>query len=150
MSVDIQKSLGFNLGTTFFALGALLSKNLMANDINLTHHQAKMLILLGRFEGIKQQELAKIVQKDKPTITKMIDNLEKSDLVERRMDPEDRRNRLIYLTEGGKSIRKKVVPIVQKTLDEATSEISGEEFDNLIKSLTKLRENIQQKIEVEE
>ena len=148
--MDIQKSLGYNLGTTFFALGALLSKNLLANDINLTHHQAKMLMLLGKYEGIKQQELAKIVQKDKPTITKMIDNLEKNDLVERRMDPDDRRNRLIYLTDNGKAIRKKVVPIVQKTLDAATSEISEDEFDNLIKSLTKLRENIQQKLDINE
>ena len=143
MSIEIEKSLGYNLGTTFFSLGSLLTKNISAENINLTHKQVKLIIFLGHNEGVNQQELACILQKDKPSITKMIDLLEKKDLVVRKADKNDRRNKLLFLTEAGRDTRKELIPIVKKSLAQATEVLTQEENKQLIELLIKVRNNIQ-------
>ena len=149
-NIDIENALGYNLGTTFFALGSLLSKNLSKHRIDLTQKQAKMLMFLGHYEGVKQQELACILQKDKPTITKMVDLLEKKALVVRKKDASDRRNRLLYLTDSGKKLRKHIIPVVQATLNEAVGGLDEDEYRQLIRSLKKVRTSIQKKLEENE
>ena len=64
--------------------------------------------------------------KDKPGITRLIDNLEKENLVERRPDAKDRRLNLIFLTTKGKTIEKEVMSIVNQTITDAVKGIDPE------------------------
>lgn len=56
---------------------------------------------LGKFGGLQLKELAVKCNISRPTITGVIDTMEKKDLVKREMNPEDRRSYLIELTEKG-------------------------------------------------
>ena len=57
----------------------------------MTRAQWVILIWLERQPGITQKELAEIIEVEPITVARLIDRLEKSDMVERRPDPKDRR-----------------------------------------------------------
>ena len=105
-----------------------LLNNFRKNNISLTKEQWTILGVLWQNDGCSQQTLADKTYRDKPGITRLVDNLEKENLVERRPDAKDRRLNLIFLTPKGKIIEKEVIEIVNQTLEDA---IKGIDLENL-------------------
>ena len=64
-----------------------------------------VLLPLWRSDGQSMKQLTQLSLLDKATLTALIDRMEKSGLVERRIDPADRRSFRIYLTERGREIQ---------------------------------------------
>ena len=82
---------------------------------------------LGK-DGVTQQELCNATFKDKPSMTRLIDNMEKLHLVIRVSDKKDRRTNKIHLTETGKKLEEKARFIANKTLKEALHGLTLEEL----------------------
>nr|NMF95813.1 MarR family transcriptional regulator [Aromatoleum toluolicum] len=76
----------------------------MANlrDSPLTLARARMLIHLERNEGIRQVDLAELLEIQPMTLVRMVDQLASEGLVERRTDPADRRAHRLYLTDAAR------------------------------------------------
>jgi len=64
----------------------------------LTLAQARALVYLARNEGLRQVELADLLEVQPITLARLIDQLAQCGLVERRPDPDDRRAYQLYLT----------------------------------------------------
>jgi DNA-binding MarR family transcriptional regulator len=64
----------------------------------MTRAQWVILLWLERSPGITQNELASLVEVEPITIARLVDRLEARGLVERRLDPKDRRVRRLHLT----------------------------------------------------
>ncbi|KAB7709070.1 MarR family transcriptional regulator [Bacillus aerolatus] len=79
-------------------------------------------------------ELAERLLLDSATITGIIDRLEHNGFIERRVDPDDRRNKLVFLTEKGKSLE---VLLCQK-MDEMNKEVTSEFADEEIRLFKKM------------
>jgi len=94
----------------------------------LTPEQWMVLQFLSLKDGISQQELATITYKDRPGITRMLDNLEKTSLIARLADKSDKRSNLIHLTKAGLSVHQKAKSIVLKTMQDALVGISETEI----------------------
>ncbi|HEX7045186.1 MAG TPA: MarR family transcriptional regulator [Burkholderiales bacterium] len=62
-----------------------------------------VLVLIEANAGMKQTDLARAVHLDRSTVVNVIDNLERMNLVERRIVEGDRRSRALYLTAEGKA-----------------------------------------------
>jgi len=73
-------------------------------ELSITRSQARLLAYISLNEGAKQSEIAALMDVQKITLTKMTDDLEKKNLVERRADPADRRVRKLYMTEQAKPV----------------------------------------------
>jgi DNA-binding MarR family transcriptional regulator len=119
-----------------------MQKKFRENNIDLTYEMHQIMACLWKKDGVKQQELADLTLKDKASMTFLIDNLTKRDLVKRMEDPSDRRNKLIYLTPTGKQLGKKIEPWVNELLA-----IAGKGFDigtlrNYITAIEKMRNNV--------
>ena len=84
---------------------------------------------------VTQAEIAERTIKDKPTITRMVDVLEKKGFVVRRNDENDRPVYKIYLTEEGKILEQKLVPIVEKHIEKALAGIVPDEVEKAKKLL---------------
>jgi MarR family transcriptional regulator for hemolysin len=69
-----------------------------AHRTGMTRAQWVLLAWLQRRPGITQNELAGLVEVEPITVTRLVDRLEKHGVVERRLDPADRRLRRLYLT----------------------------------------------------
>ncbi|MCD8261890.1 MAG: MarR family transcriptional regulator, partial [Bacteroides sp.] len=77
---------------------------------------------------VTQQELCNATFKDKPSMTRLIDNMERQHLVVRISDKKDRRTNLIHLTKTGKQLEDKTRKVVNHTLVEALQNVTLEEL----------------------
>ena len=91
-------------------LRQFLQKKFRENNINLTYEMHQIMACLWKTDGLRQQDLADKTLKDKASLTCLVDNLSKRNLVDRYEDPNDRRSKLIFLTAEGKELGKKVEP----------------------------------------
>ncbi len=133
-------------GRTHSVFNRALLNNFRRNNVALTKEQWTILGVLWQDDGCSQQTLADRTHKDKPGITRLIDNLEKEKLVERRPDTKDRRLNLIFLTPKGKTIEKEVIEIVNQTLEDAIKGIDPENLKIVRDTFQKIYDNLEPKI----
>ncbi len=112
----LEESLGYAMGRATRTLGVLVSHNFAKAGFDVTCEQWSVLVHLGKKNGQSQQQLAEFTCKDKTTITRLIDNMEKHNLVVRVPDKSDKRQKLIYLTKKGRDLQEKLTKVIQKTL----------------------------------
>lgn len=74
------------------------------NNYDITIEQWALLTRLWQNDGISQTELSRRSSKDLPTVTRMLLKMEKKGLISRRVDPDDSRSTLIFLTNEGKDL----------------------------------------------
>ena len=78
----------------------------------LTEATWRPLVYVGRLgEGVRQKELATALALEGPSLVRLLDNLERRGLIERRPDGNDRRARGIYLTRPGRTLAAKVAEV---------------------------------------
>ncbi len=93
-----------------------------------------MLCQLWKEDGISQQDLCNRTFRDKPSITRLVDNLEKLQLVKRVSSDSDRRINLVYLTRQGIKLEEISMQLAGETLNEALNGISTDHV-NLCKDI---------------
>ena len=113
-----------------------LNKNL--NEHEVTTEQWAVLSALWKKDGQTQQELADHANKNKASITHLIDNLEKRKLVARLVDESDRRNKLIHLTPEGADLQEALTKVVNRTMKKVTAELDKKELKQCKKTLKKM------------
>lgn len=86
--------------------------------------------LWGEQDGSRQQELADKIGKDKASLTKLLDNLEKRNLVKRISDETDRRSKRVWLTANGKKLKDKVYPLALSVVEMAEKGISKNDLQH--------------------
>ena len=75
-----------------------------ARRFGMTRAQWAVLLRLERREGLKQSELAEILDLQPITLTRLVDRLCDNGLIERRADPNDRRAKRLYLTPAARPL----------------------------------------------
>lgn len=115
-------------GKVSAAINRKLLRNFKASGLDITPEQWTVLLYLWEKEGVTQQTLCNATYKDKPSMTRLIDNMEKQHLVVRISDKNDRRNKLIHLTKTGKDLEAKARQINKKTLKEALAGLTIEDL----------------------
>jgi DNA-binding MarR family transcriptional regulator len=132
----------FLTGKVSTAISRRLQRNLKLAKLNITAEQWTILYHLWQEEGLTQQELANLTFRDKPSITRLINNLEKISLVIRVNDKQDRRSNLIYLTKEGRKLKEEGMKQSITTLNEAVSGLNLEELRAAQHILDKVFQNI--------
>ena len=82
----------------------------LKSGYKITVEQFTILALLWYQDGINQQEIAEAIDRDKTTVSRVINTMTKQGLVKRQRGS-DKRERLIHLTNYGKEIQDKLVRI---------------------------------------
>lgn len=119
-----------------------LNRNFAKAGHDVTTEQWRILRCLQNQDGQRQQDLADVVHKDKTCITRIIDSMEKRDLVVRIPDRLDRRQKLIYLANKGKRLQEELMQIVQTTSLEVQQDIDVAHLDICRNVLTKIYSNL--------
>ncbi len=97
------------------------------HKIDLTYEMFQILYCLWNQEGVNQQDLANQTVKDKASLTLLINNLEKRNLVERKGCELDGRNKKVFLTAKGKDLEKTVMPLVSEIYKSIIKQIDEKE-----------------------
>lgn len=125
---DIRLIFAILNGKVSAAINRKLSRNFRQSGMEITPEQWTVLIFLWRKDGVTQQELCNATFKDKPSMTRLIDNMERQHLVVRISDKNDRRTNLIHLTKDGKDLEERARIVANQTLQEALEGINVEEL----------------------
>ena len=119
----------FVTGKASTAIARRLQKKFNAAGLNLTIEQWSVLYHLWKQEGISQQELCNATFRDKPSITRLVDNLEKQNLVKRVPSETDRRINLIFLTRQAQKLQDESMALAEETLNEALETVPADKID---------------------
>lgn len=115
---------------------------LKQQNIDLTPEQFLLIDLLWNQGPLSQQDLADQMQKDKNSITKLVDAIERKGFVVRKQNPNDRRSNTIVLTDLAYNLKDdaktKGISILNRMLDG----IPEEELQSFLQTLEKLCSNM--------
>ena len=100
-------------------------------------------ILWEEQESLSQQKIADIIQKDKNSVTKIIDSLEKKNLVNRVVDKNDRRINKIELTKDGHDLKLTATEIAIKFMNDAVKGIDDSDLDKFVKVMLQMKNNLE-------
>lgn len=121
---------------------AFMRTKLKGQNIDLTYEMLQVLKILWEKDGVNQQELANLLHKDKASMTYLIDNLSKRNLVQRTEDAVDRRNKLITLTKQGRELKNVILPWIDELYTVAGKNVSKETLQNGIALFEKMYSNL--------
>jgi DNA-binding MarR family transcriptional regulator len=99
--------------------------------LDLSPADAGILRLLRISAGISQQELAARLQIHPSRLVAILDNLEKRQFVERKANPDDRRQYSLHLTRDGGEILQRIGKVAKEHQDALLSALNSEERDKL-------------------
>lgn len=112
-------------------------------NVGLTPEQFLLIDLLWNQGPMSQQQMADLMQKDKNSITKLVDALEKKGLVVRKKDDTDRRSNLLVLTSEADGLKMDAKEKGISILDSILEGISEEELKSFLDTLAKLTNNME-------
>ena len=114
-------------------VGRLLTNTIEKRSItilpNLKKADMGLLVNLWMKDGVRQQDLASSIIKDKGTIARAINRMERENLVVRVSDEQDKRTKRIYLTNKGKEMKNCLIPLASEIIAQATEELNAEEIE---------------------
>lgn len=113
-----------------------------AKVLGLTRAQWSVLAHLARNEGSNQAAIADVLDVEPITLVRLLDRLEESAWIERRVDPKDRRARLIYLTAKARPILAEMQILGGETRDLMLAGLTESERETLYRQLTRMRANL--------
>jgi DNA-binding MarR family transcriptional regulator len=124
------------------AVARRLQKNFRAAGLEITIEQWSVLYHLWKEDGLSQQELCNRTFRDKPSITRLIDNLEKQELVNRMPSSTDRRINLVALTDKAKEMQQLTIDLANQTMNEALIGVKKENIELVKQVFQRVYDNL--------
>lgn len=129
-------------GMASTAVARRLQKHFRQAGLEITIEQWSILYHLWKNDGLSQQELCNRTFRDKPSITRLVDNLEKQQLVQRVASREDRRINLVYLTDAALALQEQTIQLANQTMDEALAGVNKDDIEVVKNVLQRVYDNL--------
>lgn len=137
-----EQSIGALVGSLGKVMHRALTERFRSEGIDLNVDQWIVLIHLWHEDGQNQAQLGDTAGRNKTTVTRAIDTLERKSLVVRVADKSDRRHKLIYLTHAGREMTQQILPHVMEIQERASEGIAHQEVEVCKSVLYKMFQNL--------
>jgi MarR family transcriptional regulator, transcriptional regulator for hemolysin len=117
-----------------------------AAQFGITRAQWVVLVRVDRSEGLKQSELADILDLQPISLTRLLDKLCECGLIERRPDPVDRRAKRLFLTAAARPLLEKLGDLGEELMATALAGVEPDSVERMIGELGTVKENLRQAI----
>ena len=107
-------------------------------DLTLTQYKILKFLLLRPIGTVRQVDIEQYFYIRNPTVTRVLQNLEKKGLIERECNPDDNRSKIISLTEKAKSMEKLLYQLGDELEEKLTSNLTLEDKKELLRLLKKI------------
>ena len=131
-----RRSIGYLLKRAHSLIAERIEPELA--QAGLTFTQYVVLIHLRDRPAVSATVLCELLCHDSGALTRVLDQLEARDFIQRERSREDRRSVLLQLTERGREALEALLPGVIARLNETLSDFSRSELTELMRLLTKL------------
>ena len=138
----LSKEVTVELHLTGCRLKQYIATMLRQKDVPLTPEQFMLIDLLWNHGEMSQQELADQLQKDKNSVTRLVDAIERKGFVVRRQNSSDRRSNTLVLTEQAEKLKADAKQKGISILDKMLEGISEDELRTFLTTLRKLSLNM--------
>ena len=138
----LSKEIAVELNLTGCKLKQFLAAKLREMGVPLTPEQFMLIDILWNQGEMTQQQLADQLQKDKNSVTKLVDAIEKKGFVIRKQNPHDRRANTLVLTEKANELKPGAKQKGISILDQILEGISEDELRSFLSTLRKLNSNM--------
>ena len=118
-----------------------------AAQFGITRAQWAVLVRMERSEGLNQTELADMLDLQPITLTRLLDKLSDSGLIERRPDPDDRRAKRLFLTPAARPLLKRLAELGEETMTSTLAGIDPESIAKMVSQLAIVKENLRRLIQ---
>ena len=112
-----------------------LQKAFSESGVEVTPIQVMLLFFLQKNDGSSLTQISQGLMLENPTVTGLIDRLEKLGYVKRSDHPNDRRVYLVHITEKGNKVANKALPIIKKLNEQIKEGYSKGEIEDFKKVL---------------
>ena len=138
----LSKEIAVELNLTGCKLKQFIAAKLRQENVPLTPEQFLLIDLLWNQGSMSQQQLADQMHKDKNSVTKLVDAIERKGFVYRQQNASDRRSNTLVLTEKALELRDHAKQKGISILDEMLEGISEAELRSFLSTLNKLNVNM--------
>src|SRR5690349_7432695 len=113
-----------------------------ARQFGISRAQWTVLLRLDRSEGLKQSELAEILDLQPISLTRLLDRLAENGLIERRADPNDRRANRLYLTPAARPLLKQLAALGEDLMDTVLQNVEPASQEQLLRDLGTMKNDL--------
>ena len=140
--VQLDKALPFLIHACYQQIRSATYKEFLGHGLELTPEQWIVLVQLWEKDGQSQSALSERTLRDRPTMSRILDTMEKSGLVQRCVDAQDARSRLVKLTRTGKGLQAKLVPVAKQLVARLERDIPERDLETTHRTLARMLENL--------
>jgi len=140
--VILENALPFLLHGLYQRIRGMTYREFNRHGLELTPEQWIVLVRLWQRDGRTVSELSESTERDRPTMSRILDTMEAGGLVTRTVDAKDARSRIVQLTREGKALRKKLVPVAKEMVQRLEAGISEADLLTTRRTLRRLFENL--------
>jgi MarR family transcriptional regulator for hemolysin len=137
---SVQREIAFTIMDVARMLKTLADQR--ARQYGMTRAQWAVLFRLDRSEGLKQSELAEILDLQPITLTRLLDTLAGNGLIERRDDPNDRRANRLFLTPAARPLLERVTELGEKMMETVLAGLDDKATGGMLRNLELVKENL--------
>lgn len=143
MNEELYNAYSFLLDRTARRVKQYAQQRFKELDLNITVDQWLLLKHLYESDCMKQNELAELLFKDNPTLTRIIDLLCNKGLTVRKLHPTDRRSFHVELTKEGRKKVEQIKPKIKTIRLKAWEGLSNKDFTHFKKVLNTIYQNLE-------
>lgn len=145
----LSKEIAVYINLAACKLKQYTSAMLKHHNVGLTPEQFLLIDLLWNQGPQSQQNLADTMQKDKNSITKLVDALEKKKFLVRQRNVMDKRSNILVLTPKAEKLKVEAKEKGISMLEKVLTGISEEELRNFLDTLNKMTDNMSKAVDEE-
>jgi MarR family transcriptional regulator for hemolysin len=121
--------------------------NQRAAEYGITRAQWAVMARLDRSEGLKQAELADMLDLQPITLTRLLDRLSDNGLIERRAGPQDRRAKRLFLTPAARPLLEHLDRLAEELMSTALAGIEPAAVKLMLENLSIAKGNLREAIQ---
>jgi len=114
----------------------------LARQFGISRAQWSVLVRLDCSEGLKQSELAEMLDLQPISLTRLLDRLAENGLIERRDDPNDRRANRLYLTPAARPLLERLEGLGKAMMATVLEGLDTKANERLLGELALIKDNL--------
>lgn len=130
------------LGRTMKHIDPYINAKLSQKGVNLSRQQVILMKILHQDGPLPQNDIAFLTDRDKTSLTRLINGMEKKNLVARTTSPDDKRVNLVHITKKGEKVLNETAPLLLAIASELEKGVSAEDKEAAIRTMKTIQENI--------
>jgi DNA-binding MarR family transcriptional regulator len=140
--VLLEKALPFLIHACYQQIRSVTYKEFLGHGLELTPEQWIVLVQLWTKDGQSQSALSELTLRDPPTMSRILDTMQKGGLVTRVVDEHDARSRRVLLTKTGRALQAKLVPVAKRLVARLERDIPERDLETTHRTLAQMLKNL--------